>query len=105
MVFFTTACSYNNQTKPNPFFERKKMAEILTDISIAEAGVNQSVVNKDSFEVPLKTYHDFIYKKYSTNQKEFKANYTYYIENPVLLDSVYSDVMNNLTTLRLEKVK
>lgn len=103
LVFYTTACSYNKQTKPEPFFERKTMADILTDISIAEAGVNQAVVYKDSFDAPLKTYHDFIYKKYNTNQKEFTDNYTYYTQNPILLDSIYNDVLNNLTELRIKK--
>ena len=34
LVITTIACKTDNSLKPNPFFDRTKMANILTDIQI-----------------------------------------------------------------------
>lgn len=103
LVITTIACSNNNNLKPNPFFDRKKMGNIMTDIQIAEAGVNQQGFATDSLNKVMNWHYNFIYKKYNITEKDFKNNYDYYLQEPADLDSVYVDVLNNITKIRLEK--
>lgn len=103
LVITTIACQTDNSLKPTPFFDRTKMATILTDIQIAEAGINQHGLVIDSLNKSMHWHYDYIYKKNQVTEKEFQDNYTYYLEEPNLLDSVYNDVLSNIANLRLNK--
>ena len=103
LVITTFACNQNNNLKPNPFFDRKKMSDILTDIQIAEAGINQEGLITDSLNKSMLWHYDFVFKKHGINEKQFTDNYDFYLQEPADLDSVYTDVLNNLTQMRLEK--
>lgn len=103
LVIFTIACQQDNSLKPNPFFDRNKMAIILTDIQIAEAGINQQGLVMDSLNKSMLWHYEYVYKKHNITEKQFNDNYTYYLEEPVQLDSVYSDVIKNIAELRLKK--
>lgn len=103
MVITTISCSQKNNLKPDPFFDRKKMADILTDIQIAEAGVYQIGLPTDSLNKSMLWHYDFIFKKNNITENQFIENYNFYLQEPADLDSVYIDVVNNITQLRLNK--
>lgn len=103
LVITTIGCSQNNNLKPDPFFDRKKMSDILTDIQIAEAGVNQIGLISDSLNKSMLWHYDFVYKKHNVTEKQFAENYDFYLQEPADLDSVYADVLNNLAKMRLDK--
>jgi hypothetical protein len=103
LVITTFGCNQNNNLKPNPFFDRKMMGNLLTDIQIAEAGVNQIGLISDSLSKSMLWHYDFVFKKYNVSEKQFVANYDFYLQEPSDLDSVYADVLNNLTQMRIEK--
>lgn len=103
LVITTIGCNQNNNLKPDPFFDRKKMSDILTDIQIAEAGVNQIGLISDSLNKSMLWHYDFVYKKHSVTEKQFVENYDFYLQEPADLDSVYADVLNNLAKMRLDK--
>jgi len=103
LVITTIGCNQNNNLKPDPFFDRKKMGDILTDIQIMEAGVNQIGLITDSLNKSMLWHYDFVYKKHNITEKQFTENYDFYLQEPADLDSVYVDVLNNLAKMRLEK--
>ncbi|MBJ7427961.1 MAG: DUF4296 domain-containing protein [Bacteroidia bacterium] len=103
LVITTIGCNQNNNLKPDPFFDRKKMGDILTDIQIMEAGVNQIGLITDSLNKSMLWHYDFVYKKHNITEKQFTENYDFYLQEPAELDSVYVDVLNNLAKMRLEK--
>jgi hypothetical protein len=102
-VFFTIACQQDNSLKPNPFFDRDKMAAILTDIQIVEAGINQQGLVIDSINKSMLWHYEYVYKKHNITEKQFNDNYTYYLEEPIQLDSVYNDVIKNIAKLISDK--
>ncbi|MFA9212670.1 MAG: DUF4296 domain-containing protein [Candidatus Methylacidiphilales bacterium] len=103
LVITTIGCNQNNNLKPDPFFDRKKMGDILTDIQIMEAGVNQIGLITDSLNKSMLWHYDFVYKKHNITEKQFTENYDFYLQEPADLDSIYVDVLNNLAKMRLEK--
>ncbi|MCF8428883.1 MAG: DUF4296 domain-containing protein [Bacteroidia bacterium] len=103
LVITTVGCQQDDSLKPNPFFDRNKMANILTDIQIAEAGINQQGLVIDSLNKSMLWHYEYVYKKNNITEKQFNDNYTYYLEEPELLDSVYNDVIKNIAKLRIEK--
>lgn len=102
LVISISACA-ETETKPSPFFDRKKMGDIITDVQLAEAKVNALVLSGDTLNKTMLAHYDFIYKKHNITEKEFKDNYNYYLENPVLLDSIYGDVLVNFAQMQLAK--
>lgn len=103
LVITTIGCGNKNILKPDPFFDRNKMAAILTDIQIAEAGINQIGLPADSLNKSMLWHYDFVFKKHNVTEKQFVENYDFYLQEPADLDSVYIDVVNNITKLRLNK--
>ncbi|MES2654518.1 MAG: DUF4296 domain-containing protein [Bacteroidota bacterium] len=102
LVISISACA-QTETKPSPFFDRKQMGDIITDVHLAEAKVNALVLSGDTLNKTMLAHYDFIYKKHNITEKAFKDNYNYYLENPVLLDSVYADVLVNCAQMQLAK--
>lgn len=103
LVISNFACTQNNNLKPSPFFDRKLMGDIMTDVQIAEAGVSQQGFATDSLNKSMDWHYQFIFKKYQITETQFKNNYDYYLQEPAELDSVYVDVLNNITKMRLNK--
>jgi hypothetical protein len=102
LVIATSACQQST-LEPKPFFDRKKMGDILTDIHLAEANVNTFGLSGDSLDKTMLAYYETVYRTNQVTEKDFNANYTYYLEEPALLDSVYADVLSNLAKLQLAK--
>ena len=101
-MFCIFSCDENKQ-KPVSFIARDKMAAILSDLHIAEAGINNSTSNKDSIAAKMKSYQQFIFEKFAVNETQFNENFEYYLKNTSELDSVYSDVLSNINKIQLKK--
>ncbi len=85
--------------KPNPFFDRQKMAEIIADIQLAESAVQMKNYPFDSMNRAYAGYYDFVFEKHNIDSQSFADNFAYYLANPVEMDSVYQVTITILSTL------
>jgi hypothetical protein len=81
---------------------KEQMVQLLTDIHIAEAKVSELGMSGDTVQVTQSKYLQFVCDKNKTSIKAFDDSYHFYTTQPVLLDSIYQQVIANLSLLESE---
>ena len=71
------------------------MVSILTEIHLAQAVVATNVPG-DTARFTTGDYLPSIFKKYHTTQQRFDKSLRFYSGQPVLLDSIYKEVLDEL---------
>jgi len=106
LLFF--ACSPTNEKNnvPDDILPQEKMVSILSDMHIAEAISRNTIHLGDTNVQTVINYYSFIYKKHQISEDDFKKSYDYYMQHPLLLDSVYSDIITKISEKQMHlKVK
>lgn len=78
---------------------KDQMIQVLTDIHIAEAKVNDLALSGDTVAVTQAKYFQFVCDKHQITPKQLEKSYQHYTKKPVLLDSIYQQVIVNLSEL------
>ena len=79
------------------------MAAVITDIHLSEAETSlRTFPDSTSSE---KVSFNKIFEKHSITKKQYEESLSFYIDNPELLDSVYTNVLNELSKKQGEVAK
>ena len=73
------------------------MVNVLSDMHIAETMARNTIHLGDTNVQKVINYYGMIYKKHNITEETFKKSYDYYMQHPLLLDSVYSDIITKLS--------
>ncbi len=84
---------------PADVLSENKMQDILKDIHLAEGYLSINPSPGDSNLRKAKGFYELIYKKHGVTETDFQKSMDYYCEHPVLLDSVYSKLIINLSEM------
>ncbi|QNL20814.1 DUF4296 domain-containing protein [Hyphobacterium sp. CCMP332] len=103
-IIFFLSCN-EGQTNKEGIIEKSKMTNILVDIHIAEAKVNQAKLPMDSALSYYKYLESNIYEKYEIDSAQFNSSMHYYAENIKELDKIYETVLDSLNLRSAEKDK
>ncbi len=76
---------------PDGVLPEAEMKAVLKDIHLTEAYLN-TISDLDSVNKVSSGYYQMVLKKHHTDLKQFEKSLKYYAENPVLLDSMYSQI-------------
>jgi hypothetical protein len=103
-IIFLTACNLNK--KPAGILDEKQMVGLLTDLHIVDGYVS-SILYVDTLKVKMtgRDYYASVYKHHNTTKPIFEKSLKYYSNQPVLLDSLYSQVERNLTAKQKRALK
>ena len=71
------------------------MAEVITDIHMAEAETSVRTF-PDSISKEKMSFQK-IFDKHSVTQKQYDESLSFYMEHPEILDTVYDNVLNELS--------
>lgn len=95
----------NTAEKPNNLVSPQKMEQMLRELHIVDALINQKSLAADSAKKLSTDYYDFIYRKYAVTAIDFNNSFQYYLHNPADMDSIYLKVLENLNmeNLKLKK--
>lgn len=99
LILVAAACS---EKKPENILSPDVMEAVLTDMHLAEGFLNTRPSAIDSLKQLGVGYREQIYKKHQTNQEQFKASFDYYNLHTEELDSIYANVITNLSKLEVE---
>ena len=80
---------------PANLITKEQMINILVDIHIAEAMVDEAHLSKDSSIVIFKDLA--IFEKYGIEKENFDESYNYYLRNINMLDDIYTAVVDSLS--------
>jgi hypothetical protein len=79
VLVISSGCT-QRPSKPKPFLNEKQMVELLTELHLTEAGLQQMQAPKNHFDsVRLYTIaaYNKVFEKYGLNQETFEANLYY----------------------------
>jgi hypothetical protein len=96
LLIFLSCSGNSNDELPSGVLPLPVMTDIFTDIQLAEALVKAKPHAGDTDARTVRAYYGFIYKKYGVTDSAFMHSYDYYAHHPVLLDSVFAEVVNRL---------
>jgi hypothetical protein len=89
------ACSSNDP--PKDLIEQEIMVDIMIDIHLAEAGIQDLRLQKDSAEKVFAAQEKFILKKYDVSDSSFIKSYNFYLENPEIMEQMYTAIIDSLS--------
>ncbi len=82
---------------PDVVLSKEKMAEVLTDIHIAEAEANLHPIADTA---AVKSGFQKIFEKNKISKEQYEKSLSFYIEHPELLNEVYEKVLNELSRMQ-----
>ena len=86
--------------KPKNLLSQSEMAEVLADIHIAEANIQMANSEDDSIRQTYTNYYNAVFEKHHITRETFIQSIGYYIKNPELLQNIYDNVTEILSTKR-----
>lgn len=103
LTLWLTSCSSNE--KPKNLIDEGIMVNIMTDIHMIEAEINNlHLQHQDSSVFIYQKLKVKMLKKYNTDTAAFNASFKYYIVNPGKMKSIYAEVKKNLEEVKKKTI-
>ena len=100
-LFFIT-CSNSKKIKvPQGILCQDTMAEVLTDVHLVKASQQMGVII-DTADTNKLAPFEYVWKKHHITKEEYEKSLDFYTHNPATLDSIYENVLNNLSKQKAE---
>ena len=93
MVFTVSGCGGGI---PSGILEIDTMIPIVKDLQIAYAGVDATIQDPSKRPVKYEEMNTLILAKHQVNKETFFDSFSFYQENPVLMDSIFKNVVDQL---------
>jgi hypothetical protein len=98
----TAACDGREGKLPEGILPRDSVVVILADIHIAEAGALNKTAGGDVLKQFAKDHYLYVLQIHNTTREAFEKSYRYYAEEPEKFESMYTDVINELSRRQAE---
>jgi len=105
VILMLNACYHINENeivKPNNFFDKQKMINILTDAQIVEGALNYNRINRINVAELKEEYYNQVFIKYNITPYDFKQNMDYYNSNPDQMDEILDGVLEKLNQIQAQ---
>ena len=76
---------------------KEQMVDFLIDVHLAEAGVQDLRLKKDSAAVVFAAQEKLLFKKHGITDSLYITSYNFYIEHPADLEEIYAAVIDSLS--------
>ena len=94
------ACGYPEVEIEEGYFSPAKMQAILLDLHLVEGAKAGKTVVGDT--LPVAYYYEALYRKHNISEEELDSNLRYYARNQKMFDSIYNNVINELTQIEAQ---
>jgi hypothetical protein len=91
------SCKQINDDKPSDLIPQKQMIEVLVDIHVADAVVEQKYGTANPNLALTSALYSRIYQNYNITAAQYKTSYKYYEAHPKLMDDMYEQVITELS--------
>jgi hypothetical protein len=99
---FAASCGDGNKIKiPKDVISRDTMVDVLTDVHLIKAAQQMGMV-LDPSDTEKTTPFEYVWKKHHIDEIEYQKSLDFYTHNPAILDSIYENVLNNLSKQKAE---
>jgi hypothetical protein len=94
------ACSGKKQDIPEEILPEKQMVEIIVDLHLGEAKLNEVKGDIEGRVVLFNAYADSIYQQHGTDSLHYISSHDFYMENLDAMKGIYQKVSDSLKILR-----
>jgi hypothetical protein len=94
------SCKSNKDATPSDVLSKDKMVDVLVDVHLAEASLGLERISGPRLDQLTAKKYDSVFMKHQITYEQFKTSYEYYVEHPVVLDDMYQEVINHLSTMQ-----
>ena len=107
-VFFTS-CKENIQqaelSKPKDLMGRDTMVILLTEMHLLESSLGIRIFEDKKIINTRNTIKDKIYKDYGVSKERFMSSYNYYVQKSTTIDSIFTDVISEISKRQALQLK
>lgn len=96
-LFIFSCASKKEGPVPADIISKDTMILILTDIHLLESSLNLRIFEDRKLMNARNAIKPKIYKNYGVSKEQFFKSYTYYANKPLLIDSIYTDVISEIS--------
>jgi len=104
-LLMLNACYHINENeivKPDNFFDKQKMINILTDAQIVEGALNFNRINRINVTELKEEYYNQVFIKYNITAYDFKQNMDYYNSKPDEMEEILDGVLEKLNQIQAQ---
>ena len=94
IVFLVVGCASDGP--PAGIMTEAQMVPVLADLEVVYAGVDQTVKDPRERVKKYEEMNSLILKKHNVDHEQFYSSYQWYEANPVLLDTIFKQVVMRL---------
>jgi hypothetical protein len=99
---FATSCSNSKKIKvPAGVLSQDTMVSVLTDIHLVKAA-QQLGIAIDTADTDRRVPYEYVWKKHHITEDNYKKSLDFYTHNPNVLDTIYENVLNDLSKQKAE---
>ena len=97
-IWLLSACTAPEDQRPDNLIDEGRMADILTEVHIAEARVGRlSLGSIDSTNIAYKHLESQIFRKFGVDTTTYRKSYSFYASRPADMEAIYKKVVDKLT--------
>lgn len=82
--------------RPENLLSQERMVPIIKDMEISYAGVDQMVKDPKERHAKYQELNGLVFKKHNVDQAQFYTSYKWYESKPMLLDTIFKQVISLL---------
>ncbi len=97
VLFVIAGCKQKFPSVPSDIIPVNKMESVLIDMHISDAVAEIKTMGDINEKRLTEQYYQQIYKNYGITKEEFLKSYTFYENNPVLLNKIYDDILGEMS--------
>ncbi len=108
LVLLLFACKEKKEALPNKpeiLLSEEKMAEIISEVQLIEAYLNQIPYNKRGDNDSDYVYYPLLFEKYKISKDEFLENLVYYSQNEEKITSIYDQAIVILNKIKAKDLE
>ena len=96
-LWLFAGCTAPEDQQPDNLMPESRMAEILTEIHLAESRVSRlGLGSADSSNIVYKRLEKQIFQKFQVDTSAYNKSYVYYSSHPSQMETIYKHITENL---------
>jgi len=97
LLLVIAGCKQKFPSVPSDIIPVDKMERILIDMHISDAVAEVKTLGDINEKRLSQQYYMQIYKNYGISKADFLKSFTFYQNNPVLLNKIYDDILGEMS--------
>lgn len=100
LVFFITICSCKEKIKevpPSNLIARDTMVKLIAEMHLLESSFGIKIFDEKKITTSRNAIKSKIYKDYGISKERFFESYNYYVQQSQTIDSIYTDVISEIS--------